>query len=210
MKKLMILFIVLGLVSVANAGVIDITITSLNGETITPTKEITIMPTDMIDFQIMFNGPVGPTPPAEYLFGLSATINVVGPGSLDYSQFEPRTWDPDAEAWVIGPDVTAGYDPDLHAQIGNSLVEGATARGKKGTGAEVWIVKDLLLHCDKGGTVLLYLTNYLPGGGSKVIDVNYNEVPWQYGAGVIIHQIPEPMTLTLLGLGSLFLARRKK
>jgi len=206
MKKLMILFIVLGLVSVANAGVIDITITSLNGQTIDPVKEITIMPTDVIDFQIVFNAPN-----TEYLFGLSATITVSGPGSLDYSIFEPRTWDEDNEMWVIGPDVTTGYDPELHAQIGDSLVEGASAKGKRGTGAEVWIVKDLLLHCDRAGTVLLYLTDYLPGGGSKVVDTNLVEVPWNYGPGVVIHQIiPEPMTLTLLGLGSLFLARRKK
>lgn len=204
MKKLMVLCMVLGLVGVVNAGVIDITITSLNGVPITPTKEITILPTDVIDFQIMFNAPT-----TEYLFAVQSVINVVGPASLDWSAYEPRTWNEDEEMWEIGPDVTTGYDPELCANGSNWVVIGAAARGKKGTGADVWIIQDLQLHCDAPGDVLVYLSNYLTG--SKVIDSGYVEVPWQYGAGIVIHQlIPEPMTLTLLGLGSLFLARRKK
>jgi hypothetical protein len=205
MKKLMVLCMVLGLVGIANAGVIDITITSLNGVPITPTKEITISPTDVIDFQIMFNAPT-----TEYCFAIGAQINVVGPGTLDWSEFVGRTWDPDEEMWVIGPDVTTGYDPELAANGADWVVIGAAARGKKGTGADIWIIKNILLHCDRPGDVLVYLTNYALSP-SSVIDIDYQPVDWSYGAGIVIHQlIPEPMTLTLLGLGSLFLARRKK
>ena len=53
---------------------------------------------------------------------------------------------------------------------------------------------DLELHCDATGDVTINLYN---GGGSSIIDV------------ATIHQIPEPMTIALLGLGGLFLRRRK-
>jgi len=110
MKKLLLLFMVLGLVSVANAGIIDIVITSLNGQPIDPVKEITIMPTDVVDMQIIFNAPT-----TEYLFAVQSYINVLGPAVLDWSAYEPRTWNDDEEMWVIGPDVTTGYDPEFCA-----------------------------------------------------------------------------------------------
>jgi hypothetical protein len=56
MKKLLVLLVVLGLVSVSNAAVIDVLITSVDGEALTtPTKEITLTnPSSVIDFQITF------------------------------------------------------------------------------------------------------------------------------------------------------------
>ena len=55
---------------------------------------------------------------------------------------------------------------------------------------------DLELHCDDEGDVVISLTDdtgYLTG----TIDT------------ITVHQIPEPMTIALLGLGGLFLRRRK-
>jgi hypothetical protein len=204
MKKVIVLFMVLGLVSVANAGVVDVLITSLNGEAITPTKEITISASDVIDFQITFTAPT-----TEWLFAIGAVMNVTGPASLDFSNFVYATYDPDAEAWT-NVDIHAQFDPDFHSLGTNYIVEAAKAKGVKGTAAEIWTVRNLGLHCDGYGDVTLFLTNYA-GSPTIVIDTSYNEVPYTFGAGVVIHQlIPEPMTLTLLGLGSLFLARRKK
>jgi hypothetical protein len=207
MKKLMILFIVLGLVNIASAGVVDITINSLNGVSLAaPVKEITILPTDKIDFRITFTAPN-----TEYLFAIGSQINVSGPGSLDWSQFVYATYDPDEDLWT-NVDIHSRFDPALHLRGNNWIVEASTVtQGPRGTGLEIWVVKNILLHCDAFGTVKIWLTNYAGSDGTIVVDSVYNQVPWQYGAGVTIHQlIPEPMTLTLLGLGSLFLARRKK
>jgi hypothetical protein len=208
MKKLLVLLFVLGLVSVANAGIIDVTITSLNGVTITNTKEITVNPSDMVDIRIMFNGPA-----TEYLFGIQSFINVVGPGTLDWTIFSPAVWDAEELLWVYD-DLRPQYDPALHVKaIENDktyMIEGALAAGRPGTGAgtEVWIVKDIQIHCDGQGPVIVSLSDR--GLGSKVVDAGFVVLPYSYGNGVIIHQIPEPMTLMLLGLGSLFLIRRKK
>ncbi len=67
------------------------------------------------------------------------------------------------------------------------------------------LVDEIVLHCDYVGDVLLTLANIYQ-------DDNYgNPLPpvIQVFDTQIIHQIPEPMTLGLLGLGGLFLRRRK-
>jgi hypothetical protein len=53
------------------------------------------------------------------------------------------------------------------------------------------------LHCDFGGDALVYLLN---GDDNVILD------------SITIHQtgVPEPMTIALLGIGGLFLRRRKK
>ena len=64
------------------------------------------------------------------------------------------------------------------------------------------LVDSILLHCEGIGEVTLTLASiYDPGTGEPVsITVMDTQV---------IHQIPEPMTFALLGLGGLFLRRRK-
>ncbi len=190
MKKLIVFLAILAMVNVASAGVIDIVVSSLNGQTITPTKEITIMPSDTVDMQITFTAP-----DTEYAFGLGSIINVTGPATLDISQTVRH----------------ADYDSTLELKGTNPpwIVEGGTWLGPQGTGQPVSLVTNLLLHCDGKGLVTVGLMDD-PVFGSYVSDAQWNPVDWSYGTGVVIHQVPEPMTLTLLGLGSLFLARRKK
>ena len=53
---------------------------------------------------------------------------------------------------------------------------------------------DIVLHCDGEGDVIITLYDY---SGWYVIDT------------AVVHQVPEPMTIALLGLGGLFLRRRK-
>jgi len=62
------------------------------------------------------------------------------------------------------------------------------------------VVDGIVFHCDGPGDVTLKLVNIFDDGSGAVI-TPYDEV--------VIHQIPEPMTLGLLGLGGLFLRRRK-
>jgi hypothetical protein len=208
MKKLMVLCMVLGLVGIANAGVVDITITSLDGVPITPTKEITILPTQTVDFQITWNGPTN-----EYLFALGAIFNMGGPGgaSLDYTHCVPAYKDDD-DNWVY-VDLATPYDPDYHV-LGtgpNRAIEVALGLGLRGNNTDRNVLKNLWLHCDSFGDVHLYLSDFAQSPSIIVDNVYTRLYTLSYGPGVTIHQlIPEPMTLTLLGLGSLFLARRKK
>lgn len=80
MKKLLVLLVVLGFVSAASAGIIDIKITSLNGQPIVPpVSEITITPSDIVDLTIVWTA--GDT--GRYLFSLTSFVNVNGLGTLD-------------------------------------------------------------------------------------------------------------------------------
>lgn len=193
MKKLLLLFMILGLVNVASAGIIDIVITSLNGQPIAPTKSITIDETDIIDLAITFEAPA-----TEYLFAIGATVNVDGLASLDLTQTVAHgDFDPTLHA--IGPDEAPVW-----------IVEGASWLGPQGAVEPVAVIENVLIHCDGiGDDVLVYLSDD-PLMNTIVIDENFNFMDWSYGPGVVVHQIPEPMTLTLLGLGGLFLVRRKK
>jgi len=182
MKK-MAFFLVLAMTGVVNAAVIDVRIASLNGQPITPTKEITITPGDKVDFQITFNAPN-----TEYLFALGVKLNISGPGSLDWSIFESIRWDPIEEMWVRGEDIHPAFDFLMFQRGDDWLCVPGSARGLRGNGTEYWVIKDIQIQCNSRGDVYLWLSDYLTG--SKVIDINLNEVPHQYGAGVIIHQVP--------------------
>ena len=62
------------------------------------------------------------------------------------------------------------------------------------TTAAVGVWWDEVLHCDGEGDVIVDLYD---STGMTIID------------SILIHQIPEPITIALLGLGGLFLRRRK-
>jgi hypothetical protein len=199
MKKFICVLVFLALVNVANAGMVDIVISSLNGVPITPVKEITIKPTDVINFDIVYtltNGGVQ----EGWVFSLSKILLVQGPGTLDISAITRPTgyWNPDFTS--ITPDP---LNP------GSALIDAAAVDIQ--TVPPGIILDHFLLHCDALGDVLLTLveTDRTRAGASWETDGGdiYALVS---GPGVIVHQIPEPMTLTLLGLGGLFLARRKK
>jgi hypothetical protein len=184
MRKIIFFLIILSLAGAADAAVIDVRIASLNGEPITPTKEITITPGDKVDFQITFNAPT-----SEYLFNLGVRLNVTGPGSLDWSIFEPIIWDPVEEMWFC-EDIHPSFNLQTFQRGDDWVCASGTARGLRGNGTEYWVVKDIQIQCNGVGDVYLWLSNYTPCGGTMVIDTNYNQVPFQYGAGVIIHQVP--------------------
>lgn len=199
MKKLMVLLIILAMVNVASAGIVDIVISSLNGEPIEPTNEITIEPTDVINFDIVYY-------PGEMwtLFSLSTEVVVEGPGTLDITEL---TW-PEGYWNMDFSNVTIIDDPSVGG-VGNALMDlTASDIGVIGGGI---VLDHFLMHCDEPGDVILYLVengNTQAGFSTEVYDDIY---PLEgYGPGVTVHQIPEPMTLTLLGLGGLVLLRKKK
>jgi hypothetical protein len=196
MKKLMVLLIILGLVNIANAGVLDIVISSLNGQPIDPVKEITIGYSDEVNMDIIYTlAPDEPLP--KYLFGLSVEVMTQGPGELDLTQL---TWP------------TGLWDESISGSEGNLIwgfaKELDSIPGVQGQ--DLVVVDHLLWHCGGPEDVFIWLVNSFDtlAGDSVELDGDYNASRPDFGPGVTIHQ-PEPMTLALLGLGGLFLRRRK-
>jgi hypothetical protein len=167
MKKVLIVFTVLVMASVANAGLFI----SVNGVVSPPDSEVFLSVGEIAIIDVHSDGRT-----------LSAgfILAIEGPATLDITA---------ATNAFIPP----GY-PDSIVELapGIILLDLALAilpppipPGKQ--------IDNIKLHCDALGDVVLTITN---DTGSVVLDRQ------------IIHQIPEPMTLSLLGLGGLFLRRR--
>jgi hypothetical protein len=192
MKKLLVLLSVLAIASVSNAAIIVPMIVSLNGEQIEPTDYIQIGASDEVDFDLWLIDDTGMR-----LMSLDALVTVQGMGTLSAS-IETLTFP-----------YNEGFNNWQWDQMGQS---GAVATGSfmAGMGAGV-LVDHFLLHCDMDdpeNIVVITVSNDLRWGGTLLID-GITPYPGAWGSATV-HQIPEPMTIALLGLGGLFLARRRR
>ena len=163
---------------------------------ITPTKEITIAPSEWIDLDIFYTAPAGWT-----LASISVDIVATGPGTLNLDTLTDPTGAWDASFSVV-TEVVAGK----HYQVERAMLNGVA-----GTGAPVIALDHILLHCDDIGLVVITMTDNvnLPPQGTVEFDPGFNPSTPNFGGPVNVTQIPEPMTIVLLGLGGLFLRRRK-
>jgi hypothetical protein len=187
MKKLLILMLVLGLASFANAAIL--TEISYNGQTngTENTMEVTIHPSDTVTIDIYNPGGNGMNDrnftdyldfqyPSEGCYSLSGAV--AGPAYGDFNggiSFVHHGADDYDEYTVIQSWKPTTNPPDIAGAI--------------------FLVN---MHCEKApNTVYVTLYDTRVNGGNDIMDT------------LIIHQVPEPMTLTLLGLGGLLLRRRK-
>jgi hypothetical protein len=207
MKKLIVLLFVLALVNVANAGYVDLQISSVGpSETgtlpIPPVSQITIDPSMWVDVDVVYY-PQGDNT----IWSLSKEMVITGPAEASIGGAVSTPGAPLLITWK------PTWNPDL-SQItillnGNPLLD--TVANDLGSVAPGVVLDHFLIHCTgpQDVTVALVENPSTKAGGSYELDVDQNPQPLAGGNGIVIHQ-PEPMTLTLLGLGSLFLARRKK
>ena len=186
MKKALLLLVITGMLSsVASAGLVQPMISSLNGDPIDPVSEITIKPSDTINFDIVSDTQL-------LTFNLIVELELQGPGTLDISQLTtPPGWDP---GFHVDP---REIEPGKIYEFGEGNFSGGPQPGIQ--------LDHILMHCDGLGDVIITLRDGTQGGTAQLADFATPE----FGS-ITIHQIPEPMTMGLLGLGGLGLLRRRR
>jgi hypothetical protein len=119
-------------------------------------------------------------------------VDVTGPGTILGGEITATGVDP-ALNWVGMPGTVYGYDIELNA---------ATETGSLGSGFSHPLAT-IDFRCDGVGDVTLDLYNIF------TCDSEYNEII-PICRGMIIHQIPEPASATILAVGLFFIANKKK
>lgn len=174
MKKFVMLMLVLGMASLATAGLQ----LSFNGDYETVDSEVYLTPSDTAWIDIYNDTATTGAIPGMYV-GLSGLGSWTG-GNNVYTPPSPV-------------DGTNTYYGVIDFGLGEMDVW-AWAPGVSTDGYGVGAIADYEMHCDgEPGDVTISLIS----GSLEVMDT------------MVIHQIPEPMTMVLLGLGGLFLRRRK-
>jgi hypothetical protein len=195
MKKLLVVMLVLSMASMANAALYI----NVNGVANPPDSEITLLPSESVTISITGDG-LTPQDQDFWLVAEPLGTSTMAGGAMIYAG--------DMSAWAFN---TLGD--------GSGIVEWLRALSD-GTGYDTkdayWMLyahsgvlplngllfDEITFHCDAPGDVMLTLVNIFDDGAGSVVKTVYDTQ--------IIHQaIPEPMTLGLLGLGGLFLRRRK-
>jgi hypothetical protein len=181
MKKLLAVLVVLSIASVANAGL------TIGGVPTGP-----LMPSDEVILQIVGDGQEASAFDAYFVIQGPATVSG---GALVYtyglSAYGLYTMDETYVPWMQG----IFNDPTI-MQVGDVTFASTNVPVDPLSGV---LLDALVFHCDALGDVTISLVT-MDGEGAAIATL------WDT---VVIHQIPEPMTLGLLGLGGLFLRRRK-
>jgi hypothetical protein len=182
MRKLLIFVLVLGFASVANADLVF----TVNGEPQPP--EVFINPSDTIELDVELTA--GETITAyDFTYTLSNAQaefipdNTVWPAPFTFAGGWLEATQPQMVhfgASVFGPDLEGPLD----IAHGNEIMSG------------------LIVHCLDPTDVTLIIT----ANAGTIVDGQPLEGEIHR---LVIHQIPEPLTLSLLGLGGLFLRRRR-
>ena len=195
MKKLLILVLVLGMTSMANAGLIF----TVNGEEQGP--EITIGPSDIIELDLELSA-------GSNIMGYAISYSIEGYADLAELITDGATG---SYPGITEPmtDIEFPWGSDLDGKVNNDpppsdYVEITAGNFFNPSDGPLTLMEELYLHCLDCGDVVLTIAAY----GNSVIDGQ--TIPGGTTLHTLtIHQVPEPATMLLLGLGGLFLRRRK-
>jgi hypothetical protein len=190
MKKLLVLMLVLGLTSVASARNTGMAI-QLSIDGVPAPDEITLMESDWVMLDIM-------AADGYALDSMELDLEVVGPGHIE---LDPQNVTVPTDI-IVAPFESWSLVVDGVTEKGIGAIVGMTF-DPAGLGGQ--LVNYILFHCDGLGDVTITITD----AGANNDPVN-GDISQEMMGSIIIHQIPEPTTVMLLGLGSLFLLRRRK
>jgi len=193
MKGTLIIALVLLAATVANAG-LHLTVDGGPNP-----GEITLAPSDTITLGAVVGPGFGL---GDFLISLSNAQGSLDASGVEFSQGIEIIYIPDygsiLQPWDIPWDGSGCWpvppDPPNDAQHfsfgGGNLPPTVTL-------FDEIVMSGLIFHCDEPGDVIITLEEYLVGG----------EVVWL--EEIIVHQVPEPATMILLGLGGLMLRKRR-
>jgi len=184
MKKLLILMLVLGLASVANA-VCDSLQISVNGEKNPVNSQINVMPSDHLVLDIWTNADIVAGTGEGWWAMTCKTQDGVISGGVTLWEGDAAIYPDPAGAGVILPAGENGVFGQQGLAVVSKIPAGST------------VYDQIDFHCERMNDVVVTLW---------LINDDLTVTPQD---SVIIHQIPEPATMLLLGLGGLLLRRRK-
>ena len=226
MKKLLVLMLVMVMASAASATVIDVIAVDIgqSGGRLGATPNDALEYSDTIGLKLVLNSNAYPNWPSYdgyLLSSMDLSLDVVGNGTLScpvttdktgaiisYDLGEHDDWDFPGNP-IVSDD---GIDRLLYASIG-----GINAGSIDTVPQPQDIIWDMFLHCGGQGNVTIDLhaaageyADYStpPQGGGQPYGGWKNLDNTKVG-DLTIYQVPEPMTMVLLGLGGLFLRRRR-
>lgn len=231
MKKLLVLMLVLGMASLANATVIDVVTLGLGSLGHAGTSTDWLVEGETIEIGLVLNYNQVPSQPPRDGYILSmmdVDLHLSGPGTLDvgYWAYGNPYFQYHSNFSLFG--VVDAYSSTEWDSVGDGLdqIAGAATTpilGTEGTGPGslgTLLLWDLIIECTGEGNIIIDLT--LNGLSEYAPYTNINgKLPKPDPPGwvvmvegdlgdLVIHNIPEPATVALLGLGGLFLLRRKK
>ena len=188
MKKLLILIVVLGMASMANAT-LQISVNGdpepINSEIIIPVEDV---PSGILTLDIWTDADILAFENVTWALIVDDTEATISGGVGLITGFNVMGALPGIQAWA--PDgMNGSFGGYLGPMVGPPV-------------AGTVLYDDFLFHCEAAGDATIELWELADvGGGNWALNTLVDSV--------VVHQIPEPMTMVLLGLGGLFLRRRK-
>ena len=210
MKKLLVLLLVLGMASMAQAGLI------LTVDGLPAPDEIDLIPSDYITLDVSVEADTL-LAGGDLMITLSNAQGVLDASGIVFEQ-EPLTlaYNPFAGGWIEFNLPWDGPWATVDAQPQQVLISGGNLSFD--TMGPYTLMDGLVFHCEEPTDVVIELVAFnrvtyydhdtsVPPGDSvaKVLYAKDTIID-----SIIVHQIPEPMTMSLLGLGGLALLRRRR
>jgi hypothetical protein len=189
MKKLLVLMLVLGLTSIAGASNTDkIVQLSVNGEVADEYfRDNPLGPSDTVTLDAILADGVA-------MDAMELDLEIIGAATISLPDNPTDIIVGGFESWsLIVDDVT---------DKGIGIMAGVTFGEVDGK-----IIDLITFHCEGNGAVTVNLTI---AGSNHILAPEDRLLTAADLGSIVIHQIPEPMTITLLGLGGLALLRRRK